>query len=98
MQIGSVTDDDLVQIVTLIMCVIGIVAWLIWGRKRLGYALTPISFLIHRAIFYIALMVDPAMPNQQVVIWSSAISLHSVITVTSAAVLMIAASHHWIRP
>lgn len=90
MQIGDVVSDDLVQAVTFIVCLIGIVVWFRWGRGRFGYAVAPIAFLVHRAAFYVAITLDPMMDNAVVVMWSSAISLHSVITLALAAVLMIA--------
>lgn len=97
MQIGNVISDDLVQAVTLVICVFGIAAWLRWGRGRIGYAVAPISFLLHRALFYIVLLLDSTIPNEKVVMWSSAISLHSVITIASAAIMMIAISRRGIR-
>ena len=90
MQIGEVISDDLVQAVTLVISLIGIVIWLKWGRGRFGYAVSPIAFLIHRAIFYVVIIIDPHLNNDLVVMWSSAITLHSVIVIASAAAMMIA--------
>ena len=59
MQIGNVTSDDLVQAVTLIISIMGVVLWLRWGRGRIAYAVSPIAFLIHRAIFYVVIIIDP---------------------------------------
>ena len=89
MQIGNIVSDDLVQFVTLIICIIGAACWFVWGRGRIGYAIAPISFLLHRAIFYVVITVYPALDNSIVVMWSSAISLHSVITVATAAAMML---------
>lgn len=90
MQIGNVISDDLVQAVTLIISIIGVVLWLRWGRGRIAYAVSPLAFLIHRAIFYVVIIIDPHLSNDFVVMWSSAISLHSVIVIASAALLMLA--------
>ena len=90
MQIGSVTTDDLVQAVTFIACLIFIATWFYWGRRRLGYIVLPVSFLIHRAIYYVAILLDSTLTNAQIVMWSSAISLQSVITVGAASLIMIA--------
>ncbi len=89
MQIGSTTGDDLVQAVTFVVCVIGLVAWLRWGRGRIGYAVAPMTYLSHRIIFYVVITLDPHMPNDFVVTWSSAISLHSAFTIATAAVMMV---------
>ena len=90
MQIGNVISDDLVQAVTLIISVIGIILWIRWGRGRIAYAISPVAFLVHRAIFYVVIIIDPHLNNDLVVMWSSAISLHSVIVIASAAAMMIA--------
>lgn len=97
MQIDNVISDDLVQSVTLVVCVFGIAAWLRWGRGRIGYAIAPIAFLFHRLIFYVVIALDRSISNDTIVMWSSAISLHSVITIASAAVMMIAISRRGVR-
>ena len=97
MQIGNIVSDDLVQSVTLIICIVGVVGWFIWGRGRMGYAIAPISFLLHRAVFYIIITIYPALDNQVVVMWSSAISLHSVITVATAAAMMLTIRRRGLR-
>lgn len=89
MQIGDVVSDDLVQAVTLVISLIGVALWLRWGRGRIGYAVAPISFLLHRAAFYIVVTLDRSLSNAQIVMWSSAISLHGAITIVSAAAMMI---------
>ena len=90
MQIGDVVSDDLVQFVTLVLSVIGALLWLRWGLRanRVGYAIAPITFLIHRALFYVVITFW-RIPNADVVMWSSAISLHSVLTLIMATIVMI---------
>jgi len=97
MQIGNVTSDDLVQAVTLIISLIGVWLWWRWCKGRIAYAISPIIFLIHRAIFYVVITLDPHLSNDIVVMWSSAISLHSVIVVASAALLMLVVTRRGMR-
>lgn len=97
MQIGNIASDDLVQAVTLVISLIGIVLWLRWGRGRIAYAVSPIAFLIHRVIFYIVIIINPHLNNDLVVMWSSALSLHAVIVIASAAVMMLVISRRGVR-
>jgi cytochrome bd-type quinol oxidase subunit 2 len=89
MQIGSNPTDDWVQLITLVVCVIGLIAWLVWGKHRMGYALTPISYLAHRIIFYVALILFPTMSSNTMAIWASALSLHAALVLTVAAFIMV---------
>lgn len=91
MQIGSVISDDLVQFVTLALCFVGIYIWLRWANQRgsICYAVAPIIFFVHRAVYYIVITFNHSIPNEIVVMWSSAISLHSVITIILGALSMI---------
>lgn len=90
-QIGEIAADDLIQLITALLCILGAVAWYLWGRRRhtIGYAVAPMAFLLHRAVFYVVITADHHLNNEIVVMWSSAISLHSVITVASAAGVML---------
>lgn len=90
MQIGSVATDDFSQALTLVLSIIGVVLWMRWAntRERKLYAIAPLSYLGHRVVFYVVITLV-ALPSDQAVIWSSAISLHSVITLVVAALSML---------
>lgn len=89
MQIGSVAADDFSQALTLALSIAGVALWLRWAdnRTRLLYAIAPLSYLLHRAVFYVVITLF-YVPNDQTVIWSSAISLHGVITLILAVLSM----------
>lgn len=91
MQIGSITQDDLVQFVTLLASAIGVAVFGWWMRHsgRPGYAVAPLSYFAHRIIFYAALTVWPNLDNADVVMWSSALSLHSVLTILIGGAAMV---------
>lgn len=97
MQIGISTSDDPVQFITLLVCIIGLLLWYRWGRGRIGYAVAPMSYLAHRVIFYVVITLDHDLPNSLVVMWSSAISLHSAITIATAAMMMLIINRRGIR-
>ena len=89
MMIGDIATDDLVQVVTLVLSVIGLGLWLAWGVKshRLGYAVASAAFLFHRAVFYVVIALFK-LPSDVIVMWSSAISLHGVLTLLMAIAVM----------
>ncbi len=89
MQIGLLAADDFSQALTLALSVVGMALWIRWAstRNRRLYAIAPLSYLLHRAVFYVVITLF-VIPNDQAVIWSSAISLHSVITLIVAALSM----------
>lgn len=99
MRIGSVTADDAVQIVTLVVSLLGIIIFVYWLRYsgRPGYAIAPLSYFFHRITFYLALMIWPDLPNADVVMWSSALSLHSVLTLLIGGVAMLSLARLSVR-
>lgn len=89
MRIGLIIEDDLVQLITFVVCVAGVFIWLRWGRGRWGYTVAPITYLLHCVVFLVTITLDHSLSDEAIIMWSSAITLQAVITVTSAAALML---------
>jgi len=85
-----IAADDVVQLLTLLASLVGVAIFIAWSRwsRRSGYAVAPLSYFVHRVIFYLVLIVDPSMDNRQVVMWSSALSLHSVLMLLLGGIAM----------
>lgn len=93
-----ILDRLFVQSIVLGVALSGIVIWIYWGwmnRKRWLYAVAPITWLLHVAIFYTAVLIqEPPFFSDVYATWSSVIRLHGVILAAGAGIILLVQKKH----
>jgi len=88
-----IAADHAPQVITLAVALAGLVVWTVWVRKNRAhwlYAVPPMTWLLHVAIFYMAVFVHAAGHALPVdyVLWSAAIRLQAAFSLAGIGVVM----------
>lgn len=86
-------NNDTIQNASFILSFFGVVFWTIWiirSHHLHGYAVAPMSFLLHTFIFYLCdLYLFPNItPKSFYTNWSSILRLHGVFVLTFSPILL----------
>ena len=69
--------------INLVLSLAGLLIWVVWAyrnRQMLGYAIPPVSWLLHSVIFYVArFALSDGSPSEFFTLWSSILRLHALI-------------------
>lgn len=88
------TTTQTAQAVTLALCIVGLVVWLVWLARNLrhwGYAMPPLAGLIHGVAFYGVVFARDFgwLPWMELTFWSVVLRLHWLLLLTGVGVIML---------